>query len=185
MKSNVLLDAALHYARAGMAVFPLHANDNGACSCRKPDCGSPAKHPRTDHGLSDATKDEEQIRTWWTRWPTANVGIATGAVSGVVVLDVDPQHGGDDSMVGMREEHGDLPPTRAVRTGGGGTHFFFAHPGVEVRNSQGRLGSGLDVRGDGGYVVAPPSNHMSGCAYEWGDESVLAPHRDSDCRRPG
>ncbi len=167
MTADPLAMAALAYARDGMAVLPLHSIENGACTCRKPGCSSPAKHPRTQHGLSEASKDEDTIRRWWERWPSANVGIATGALSGIVVLDVDPKNGGDDGLVGLREEYGDLPATRTVATGGDGSHFYFRHPGVEVRNSAQRVGLGLDVRGDGGYVVAPPSLHASARNYEW------------------
>ena len=174
MTSHSPEQAALRYARAGLAVFPLHAALQGRCTCGRPDCGSPGKHPRTSRGLNDATKDEEQVARWWATWPDANVGIATGAVSGVVVLDVDPKNGGDDGLVGLREEYGNLPATRTVVTGGGGAHFYFRHPGEEIRNSAGRLGPGLDVRGDGGYVVAPPSVHVSGSSYEWADSTPVA-----------
>jgi putative DNA primase/helicase len=124
----------------------------------------------TRHGVNDATKDEAAIRAMWTSRPDANVGVATGAVSSIFVLDVDPQHGGDESFTKLVAEHGALPATRTVKTGGGGRHYYFKHPGATVRNSAKKLGAGLDVRGDGGYVVAPPSNHKSGGTYEWLDE---------------
>ena len=87
--------------------------------------------------------------------------------SGLVVLDVDVDKGGEESLRELEAEHGELPTTTIAVTGSGGMHYFFRHPGVEMRNSAGKLGAGLDVRGDGGYVVAAPSNHASGGHYDW------------------
>lgn len=164
--SNV--DIALSYAAGGWRVFPVHSPGVGdrRCSCSNPQCTNAAKHPRTPRGLKDATTDESQIRSWWQRWPSANVGIATGADSGNVVLDVDPRHGGDESLAELEREHGALPATVEVHTGGGGRHLYFVYPGHKVSN-RADLRPGLDVRGDGGYVVAPPSVHASGVPYEW------------------
>jgi hypothetical protein len=117
-------------------------------------------------GLHQATTEAAQIRRWWARWPQANVAIRTGEISGLVVLDVDPDHRGDASLAGLVSRYGDLPPGRTIRTGSGGRHLYFAHPGRPVGNDTGRrLGHGLDVRGDGGYVIAPPSRHVSGTRY--------------------
>lgn len=128
--------AALLYAKRGWHVFPL-----------KP--GTKQPHPKlAPHGLKDATTDADVIRGWWKKSPTANVGIATGRASGLVVIDLDT--GADPSSL-------HLPITRKVKTPSGGAHLYFAHPGADVRNSAGRLGPKIDVRGDGGYVVAPPS----------------------------
>lgn len=162
------LDAALAYARRGWPVFPCHspAPRPGGCSCGRADCASPAKHPRVAGGLKAATTDDATVRTWWARWPSANVAVRTGRESGLFVVDVDPDHGGEESLERLVALHGPLPPGRAVRTGSGGLHLHFAHPGGVVRNSAGtKLGAGLDVRGDGGYVVAPPSRHSSGGLY--------------------
>jgi hypothetical protein len=144
-------EAALRYALAGMGVFPIVPR---------------GKKPLTDHGLKDATKDPTVIREWWQRRPGANVGIATGAESGVFVVDVDPRNDGNESLWELELKHGKLETTK-VRTGGGGTHFYIKHPGGLVPCSAGRLGPGLDVKGDGGYVVAPPSIHCSGQPYRW------------------
>lgn len=160
------VDAALVYAQRGWPVFPCHsATASGGCSCLADDCSSPGKHPRIAKGLKVATVDPEQVEVWWGRWPRANVAIRTGAESGLVVLDVDPDHGGEASLVALVEEHGELPPGRTVRTGSGGLHLYFRHPGRVVRNQIGRLGPGLDLRGDGGYVIAPPSRHVCGGRY--------------------
>jgi hypothetical protein len=102
------------------------------------------------------------------RWHDANVGIPTGATSGVVVLDVDPRHGGHQSLVMLVAKHSALPSTPTVLTGGGGRHYYFRTPrDVEIRNSIGALGPGLDIRGKGGYVIAPPSVHPNGQRYRW------------------
>ncbi|MEZ5378242.1 MAG: bifunctional DNA primase/polymerase [Acidimicrobiales bacterium] len=161
------LDSALRLAQRGFEVLPCHAPSSGGCSCRQPECGSPGKHPRTRNGLYDATVDPSAIRRWWRQWPDANLGIRTGAASGLVVIDVDPDHGGLDSMRSLAAEHA-IPKGLRVRTGSGGWHLYFAHPGGHVRNSAGTaLGPGVDVRGDGGYVIAPPSRHASGGVYRW------------------
>lgn len=146
-------EAALALAREGHAVFP---------------CGG--KRPLTRHGCKDATTDPERTRTFWMRHPDANIGLATGAVSRVIGLDVDVKPGGEATLAKLEAEHGPLPPTRTVRTGSGGRHLYFKHPGVPVPNSAGKLGPGLDVRGDGGYLIAPPSVHPDGGAYVYEDE---------------
>jgi hypothetical protein len=172
------LDAALAYAARGWAVLPCHDPGPGRCSCRQPDCASPAKHPRTQRGVHDATTTVPIIARWWQRWPNANVAVRTGAVSGIVVLDVDRQPGGLHSLHELQRRHGRLPPTRAALTGGGGRHYWFIHPGEPVRNSAGRLGPGIDIRGDGGYILTPPSEHASGHVYQWVTKGPLAPLPD-------
>jgi hypothetical protein len=157
------IDAAVVYARRGWAVFPCHAAGPVAgCSCGV-DCSSPGKHPRVRGGLHSASTDASTIRGWWARWPRANVAIRTGATSGLVVIDVDPAHGGDESMAVLEGTYGPMPPGRTIRTGSGGRHLYFRHPGGIVRNDAGRvLGRGIDLRGDGGYVIAPPSRIAKG-----------------------
>jgi len=156
------------YAHRGWPVFPLHSpTQDSGCDCRR-DCGrNAAKHPRTQHGVLDATTDSETVARWWRMWPMANIGLATGARSGLVVLDVDPKAGGDRSLADLIARHGPLPSTPTVWTGGGGLHYYFAMPASSVRNSASTLGAGLDMRGDGGYVVAPPSVHSSRQPYVW------------------
>jgi len=173
-----VLDATLTYASRGWGVFPLHTPIGAGCSCGNPECERPGKHPRTLHGFRDASWDEKTIRQWWTQWPDANIGITTGAASGIVVFDIDPRHGGDDMLAEWEREHAPIPDTVEVCTGGGGRHIFFAHPGGHVK-SRG-LAPGIDVKADGGYIVAPPSLHASGRRYEWElssppDETPLAP----------
>jgi hypothetical protein len=109
---------------------------------------------------------EAEARDWFHQWPEAGIGVVTGAISGLVVVDVDAGHGGDEALKQLELEHGPMPTTVECRTGGGGRHLYFAHPGGLVRNKVG-LAPGIDIRADGGYVVAPPSLHASGLQYVW------------------
>lgn len=164
---------AATFAARGWPVLPLHHPLVAGCSCGRPDCGSVAKHPRIKGGLNAASTDADQIAAWWKRWPRANIGIRTGAVSGLVVVDVDPAHGGLDSLQRLQRRNAPLPDTLRVETGSRGAHLYFEHPGGHIRNDAGRrLGPGLDVRGDGGYIVAPPSVHAAGRRYQWLDKAT-------------
>ena len=107
-----------------------------------------------------------ELEVWLHHMPKANIAAVTGALSGLVVVDVDPAHGGDKSLADLEREIGKLPPTVEAKTGGGGRHFYFAHPGGHVGNRAGIL-PGIDVRGDGGVIVMPPSIHPNGNAYAW------------------
>lgn len=122
---------------------------------------------------------EDEIAQWFSRWPDANLGIVTGQVSGIVVVDVDPRHGGFASLAGAELRHGLLTATVEAATGGGGRHLYFAHPGEKTPNRV-AIWPGIDLRGDGGCVVAPPSVHPSGRRYVWvaghsPQEMALAP----------
>ncbi len=144
---NALLHDALWLAKGGLPVFP--------CA---------AKAPRTEHGFKDASRDPEQITAWWTKWPAANIGMPTGKVSRLVALDVDV-HGanGFDTLLELGHE---LPITVSTITGGGGEHHLFRHPGG-IKSGTDKLGPGLDIRAEGGYIILPPSVHESGRRYEW------------------
>src|SRR5438552_7199591 len=110
---------------------------------------------------------EAEARAWFCGCPEAGIGIVTGTISRLVVVDIDVRHGGDGALEHLEREHGRLPTTVECLTGGGARHLYFAHPGgLVVRNKVG-LAPGLDLRGDGGYVVAPPSLHASGVRYAW------------------
>ena len=160
-----LVQVALRYADHGWPVVPLHTPRGSGCSCQARDCGSPGKHPRTVRGLRDASIDIDRIRCWWGRWPDANLGVATGTTSGLMVLDVDLPDG-PASLARLVTDRGPLPATCEQRTGSGGRQLLFAHPGEPVGN-RARLLPGIDVRGDGGYIVVPPSVHACGDRYEW------------------
>jgi len=159
-------NAAVEYAARGWSVVPLHSLRDARCTCGNPDCPSPGKHPRVrwdDYQTRPATRTE--VIDWWRRWPDANVGIVTGAVSGIVVLDVDPRHGGDRSLADLAARGGELPSAPRGETGGGGVHHYFAAP--QTPAASGPVAAGLDLRADGGIVVAPPSVHGSGRQYRW------------------
>lgn len=185
--------APLAYVERGWHVFPLHGIVNGRCTCGRRDCSSPGKHPITRHGLKDATTDIEQVGTWWRRWRYSNIGVATGAPSGIAVIDIDLGHrantafdspGEEKTQEGSREPNNvwdslgrvihKLPRTLIGLTGGGGVHLIYRRVS-ELRCTCSRLPGldsdlpGIDLRGDGGYIVAPPSVHRSGRSYEWLD----------------
>jgi hypothetical protein len=160
-----LLVAAVEYAGRGWHVLPLHSPTQGGCSCGRADCSSVGKHPRTRSGLKEASRDLAVIRAWWKRWPDANIGVATGPESGLLVLDVDGK-AGEDSLIELERCNGALPATFSVKTGKG-QHIYFAYPdGLDIRNSAGKIAPGLDIRGAGGYVVGAGSQHISGARYE-------------------
>ena len=156
------LNSAKDYARRGWRVFPIYEMRGGECTCGNPACSSPGKHPRTSAGFKDATISTEQIDSWWHQWPNANVAIRTGG--GIVVIDVDPRNGGDKALQKLQDAHGALPVTITANTGGGGKHYFFTDPGVLLKS---KLDTGIDVKREGGYVVAAPSNHHTGGVYSW------------------
>ena len=168
VKLAAILNYAIGFRWHILPLWGTHAN--GGCTCGTADCASPGKHPVGDlvpHGLKQATSDAEIIRNWFEIRRNANVGIATGAVSGFFVLDIDPRHGGDLTLENLEAEHGPLPHTVEQLTGGGGRHLLFKHPGRRVPTRNESLGPGLDVKGDGGYIVVEPSNHVSGGHYAW------------------
>jgi hypothetical protein len=144
-----LAESAKHYCKKGFAVFP---------------CLPKTKKPATKHGFLDASNDLEQVERWWRQNPQYNIAIPMG--HGVATLDVDLPHG-PASLADLQEENGSLPHTLAQQTGGGGSQYIFTVPGP-VKNSTSALGRDLDVRGDGGYIVVPPSVHpATGNRYAW------------------
>lgn len=150
------LNAAITYAtKYGWAVFPVSPE---------------TKKPLTPHGCLDAKKSPGAIRAWWKRHPEASVGIATGSISGLVVIDEDLDEikgkNGAQSVRIWERDHGKLPETVSVVTGRGGSHLYYHYTGNDIGNRAGVL-DGVDVRGEGGYVVAPPSTHPNGTEYIW------------------
>ncbi|MDQ3541816.1 MAG: bifunctional DNA primase/polymerase, partial [Chloroflexota bacterium] len=163
------LQFARWYARRGIHVFPCHTIEEGKCTCRNPSCTSPGKHPIGNivpHGVTEATTDPQTIDQWWALFPDANLGLATGFRSGINVVDIDPDKGGEDSWENLERLHEPVDDTWWVETGSGGYHIYFSADDT-VRNSASLLGPGIDVRGEGGYVIAPPSRHATGGAYAW------------------
>lgn len=160
-----LLIAALEYAEAGQPVFMLGATKRPLANCGNcRDAGDDHDRERcphlTCHGFYAATTDPDRVRAMRGQAPRGLLAIRTGAASGLVVIDIDTGHGG-------RVDRELMTPTGYVRTGSGGWHLYYRHPGFAVPNSQSRIAVGVDVRGDGGYVVAPPSIHpRTGRRYE-------------------
>ena len=152
-----VLEAAFDYARCGIPVFPCNPID---------------KRPLTPNGFKDATRDETQILGWWQQYPNAMIGAPMGPASGLwaVDLDVDPARKIDgkatfDQLVAQR---GPFPPTWATITPRGGRHLIFAWDiNIDIRNSASKIGPGIDVRGNGGYICLPPSRNATGGVYQW------------------
>lgn len=175
MTSQSNLEAAIDYASRDLRVFPIWPaiampppHEGFICACTKTlRCEHPAKHPMgrlVPHGVNDASTDERLIRHWWQCRSNANIGIAT---TGLIVIDVDPRHGGDIAMGAIERKHGALPPTWRVITGGHGQHAYFRSRSGAISGTTG--GPGIDIKANGGYVIAPPSNHISGGRYRWLD----------------
>jgi hypothetical protein len=166
---NAILAAALTLALRGLRVFPLHYVIEGQCSCGVAGCKSPGKHPAghlVPNGCKDATTDPARITEWWQSCPSANPGIATGLANGVFVIGPDGDQGLAD-LVALEQAHGPLPRTPTARTGGGGLHMYFRWPAEgTVVNRRNHRGLAIDVRGEGGLVVAPPGRNTDG-PYRW------------------
>ncbi|MBE7444686.1 MAG: bifunctional DNA primase/polymerase [Planctomycetia bacterium] len=166
-ETEVFLKYALSYVALGFPVIPLHPiNQKGYCSCgMAKGCESPGKHPKTKKGLKDATTDVKQIEKWWPKESTlpSAIGIVTGGKSGLVVIDVDGDEGfealGKERVKDLQNES--VP---CVRTGRG-FHYYFKSA-TPIKTKQGFVHK-VDIKADGGYVVAPPSLHISGRRYEW------------------
>ena len=157
-------ETAVRYAERGWHVIPLHwITDGGVCSCKLAgECGSPGKHPvMAGWAHRDKPEPEHVRKAYLERWPRANVGLATGEKSGFWVLDVDPKNGGDKALAAWVAEHGPLI-TRTIRTPSGGWHYYFTLPDFKITNARGQLPEGIDVRGAGGQVAAPPSAGVGG-----------------------
>lgn len=151
---NEILQIALQEAERGRLIFPCH---------------NTSKRPLTDDGLYAATRDTETITQWFTRWPGAMIGIRCGRDSGVFVIDCD--HDAEkhvDGVAALKQLCPDLPETITIKTPRGGRHYYFAYPddGREIRNSAGKIAPGVDVRGEGGYVIAAGSVRSDGVCYE-------------------
>lgn len=171
----ITIDSLQAWMAAGWAILPCHSIRNGSCSCGSDDCASQGKHPRLFNGVKGASKNLEVVTGWAQQWPDANWAVATGAPSGIIVADLDRKSSDgfksfDDLLTELRVSK---PDTFEVRSGSGGRHVFFAWNGAPIRNRV-NLRPGLDVRADGGYVLLPGSNHISGGTYEVENRDRLA-----------
>jgi hypothetical protein len=170
-----LIEWAHWYAAHGHPVLPLHTPFRDGCSCRNPECQSIGKHPRIQGGLTNASTDSAQVAQWWQQWPLANIGLRTGITC--FALDIDPRKGGDAELFALQQTHAPLPDTPRSKTGGGGEHVLFALPENVIIRNRTDFFPGIDMRGEGGYIVVPPSSHVSGHNYCWDadlDEMPLA-----------
>lgn len=173
-------EAAMDYAALGWFVVALNGvYEDGSCRCPKArTCGSAGKHPvgrLLPRGWRDASRYGPTVARWWRMCPGANVGIVTGP-SGLASLDVDPRNGGDDGLDVLIDQHGPLPETLHLRTGGGGSQFIFSDPDRTVAKHTPL--PGIDILGGGCLFVAAPSHHKSGGAYSWanwGTDPVAVP----------
>ena len=151
----------------GFPVFAVHTvKPNGSCSCDKKDCCNIAKHPATFHGFKDACDDSTNTEGGGISADSnLNIGIATGRH--FFVLDVDKKNGGLETLAEFEKKYGKLPATISCETGGGGRHLYFKkEPKFKIKCFQ-NPHTGLEIKGEGGYVVCPPSIHASGKSYEW------------------
>ena len=176
-----IIDYAVQYAERGWHVIPLHSVIDGKCTCGKVGCTSAGKHPMTVNGLKSATTDLDTISTWFKHWPKSNIGIATGAISGIGVVDIDPKHGGEDSLDELTTKYGKIPDTVEAITQSSGRHILFQYE-EGFRTTAGKLGRGIDTRGDGGYIVSSPSVGLMG-QYQW--EASSDPQDCPIVRAPG
>ena len=170
------LDSALDYAGRGWPVFPVHGIlGDGGCSCGREDCAKPGKHPHVKDWRNAASTDPDVIRSWWARWPEANVAIVTGSRSGVVAIDLDDDDVGGEAYGWLLSDHGapgsaGRPDGASIRTGrerGGWRLLLRIPPGAVIR--KGVLAEGVEFMGDGGSAIMPPSRHVTGRRYTWAD----------------
>jgi putative DNA primase/helicase len=161
---NNLLLKAINYAEKGWFVLPLHQPTQNGCSCEKKACQSSGKHPRIKNGIHGATTNKTQIKTWWNQWPEANIGIKTGLESGLLVVDLDERHQGLEAWKTWSQEH--CIKAEMIVATGGGLHLYFDPMGIKFKSRVSLL-PGIDIRAEGGMVVAPGSLHSSGRYYEW------------------
>ncbi|MFN3724102.1 MAG: bifunctional DNA primase/polymerase [Paracoccaceae bacterium] len=165
----MIIQAALDYAERGWAVFSTHSIRHGQCTCGKASCNASGKHPIHLGGFKNASTDPAKIAGMFAQSHPVNVAIPTGARSGIFVLDIDvrPDKDGLAAFQALEAANGELNKSFLVRTGSGGFHIYQTTHGRAVLSSAGKIAPGIDVRGDGGYVIAPPSMHVSGNIYSW------------------
>lgn len=150
------LQAVLQYVKDGWSVIPLEPR---------------GKTPRVEwKPYQTIPATQEQVSAWWRQWPDANVGIVTGTISDLLVLDIDGEEG-EATLTELEKKHGSLPPTITVTTGRG-RHLYFACPSASIGSTVRAFGIGVDVRCEGGYVVAPPSVHANGARYRWNSDAT-------------
>jgi hypothetical protein len=174
-----LLKEALTYLDMGWAVYPSHAVDleTGLCTCGSKDCPCPGKHPVGQwREYQNRLPNKDEVRSWFSSLD-CNIGTLTGQVSGIAVVDVD----GEKGLASLKTL--DLAPTLMARTGGGGLHMFYQISGPVP--SRVKAYDGIDIRGDGAYVVLSPSIHRSGKMYKWLRPRLMAEFDPEPFERKG
>jgi len=166
-----IIDDAKALVRAGLSVVAVHGiNDDGTCTCGDENCDRPGKHPRGRwRERCSVAATEEIIEAELRRHPDSNLGVVTGEVSGVIVLDIDSEEGKEALSEALGLKDGELPLAPTVRTGGGGWHVYVRWPkdATMAPRTGVRVLPGVDIRAEGAFVVVPPSRHASGSRYEW------------------
>jgi hypothetical protein len=164
-----ILAAALGYAALGLAVFP--ARPDKKCSYKSAEYSDGRKW--------GATSDPAEVHRDFARWPNARIGIRTGIINKIVVIETDTVAGhgvdGAASLAQLEVEHDLLPDTRTACSPSGSIHRYFRHPGIKIKTTASEIGTGIDVRGDGGMVIAPPSTNLDGRTYRWLNKLPIAP----------
>jgi len=168
---DVFLQFAMRYAGKGISVVPNYAvSETGKCSCSEPECGYPGKHSRLEKGIHpdqvrrQGSKNMTQIKAWWNEWPNSNIAVCTGKESNIVVVDIDPRNNGFNSLSFLESKFGKFM-TLSVKSGGNGQHLYFKHPKDGTVRTRVGLLPGIDIKGENGRIVAPPSRHGSGGMY--------------------
>lgn len=165
-----MLEHALSYASRGWPIFRVHSvKPDGSCTCGVEGCGDLAKHPMASGWRKSATSDIGEVKDLWTLFPNANIGVAAGPKMGAWILDIDGEIG-EQSLAQLEEELGPLPQTLEIKTGSGGRHLYFAWPWGRKIGNRVKIRPGIDVRGEGGYALLPPSSHKSGGTYQLPEE---------------
>jgi hypothetical protein len=185
MRNDESFEEAIAASRRKWPVFPVHSfEETKRCTCKGQEQCSPGKHPRIKDPFRKASTDLNQLFTWAEKWPGCNWGMPTDRQSGIIVIDVDAHHDGNNSLRAMEKQLGPLPKTVQSLTGNGGSHLFFKQPKqVNVKNSISAVGVGIDVRGDSGFIVLLGNVHRSGRRYVW--EREHTPGRVEVAELPG
>lgn len=180
MATDLVSKGVIYYSQIlELRVFPLHDVSSGECSCYEgAECTRPGKHPRITNWSKEASNRRTKVVRWWEQWPEANIGIPTGTINNIFVIDIDPHNGGWIAY----EEHlkGKLPPTFSPTTGSGGQHIWLKYPAGEHITNRNRFPRGLDVRANGGFVVAAPSVTNKG-VYPWPDPMLISIEDLAEC----
>ena len=163
-----MFNQLFNYITLDYAIFPVYSAFEGKCKCGNYDCIHKGKHSKFGIAPEGATKDIEEVKNMQELWMNSNIGIATGKISGIVVLDIDPRDGGDKVLSDFTAQYGELPKTVTTLSGGNGMHYYFKYPNFDIP-SRNVFRPGFDFKSDGDWIIAPPSIHVSGNAYKWAE----------------